>query len=162
MPDCTTSPACPIVSSLSSNLTACVTTTTRSRAQRDNQRSWNIVKKPGDSQSRYLSAYRHASAACALAPDDRNYINTLGVAEYRLGRIEKALQTLERSDGLRDSDKTADRVWDLVFIAMCCSRLGNDERAKRLLMEIRSAVDAGKDADLDAVIGEVEALVESP
>ena len=60
-----------------------------------------------------------------MAPDDAPILNTLGVAEYRVGRYEDALATLTRSNDLLDAPNYA----DLAFLAMANRQLGRVEEA---------------------------------
>jgi serine/threonine protein kinase/WD40 repeat protein/Tfp pilus assembly protein PilF len=68
-----------------------------------------------------------AKKAVELTPGEWMYLNTLGVAYYRQGQYEQALQTLERS--LHDS-KGDYAAYDLFFLAMCHARLGDPAKAK--------------------------------
>jgi hypothetical protein len=63
-----------------------------------NDASWAVVSKPGADPAAYERALRQAEAACRLAPNNAMYLNTLGVAHYRVGKYPEALQTLTRSD----------------------------------------------------------------
>jgi tetratricopeptide (TPR) repeat protein len=66
-----------------------------------------------------------ASRAVRLAPENTNYLNTLGVTYYRLERFDEAVATLRRS--LRGSSAAA---YDLYFLALCHKRLGDGARAQ--------------------------------
>src|SRR5262249_56036285 len=57
-----------------------------------------------------------AKKAVALMPGKWMYRNTLGVVYYRLGRYERAAETLERN--LRQSNEES-AACDLFFLAMC-------------------------------------------
>jgi predicted NACHT family NTPase len=63
-----------------------------------NNASRAVVRQPGADAAAYQRALRQAEAACRLAPDNANYLNTLGVAYYRVGKYPEALQALTRSD----------------------------------------------------------------
>jgi eukaryotic-like serine/threonine-protein kinase len=68
-----------------------------------------------------------AQKAVDLTRGGATYLNTLGVAQYRLGQYPQALGTLERSvrEGRADT-----RGFDLFFLAMCHQRLGHADRAR--------------------------------
>src|SRR5262249_5181047 len=53
-----------------------------------NQASWFLVRKPGVDAGAYLRALTLAEAACRLTPDNGNNLNTLGVAQYRMGHYQ--------------------------------------------------------------------------
>jgi WD40 repeat protein/Tfp pilus assembly protein PilF len=68
-----------------------------------------------------------ARKAVELEPWQWPYINTLGVALYRSGKLAEAVPLLERS--LREGKGQAD-AFDLFFLAMCHHRLGDTAKAK--------------------------------
>ena len=70
---------------------------------------------------------RHLSrmqAVCNKFPKGY-YFNTLGVLQYRLGRFEDAVSSLNRSIELSpvETGKVEPSAWDLGFLAMCHFRL---------------------------------------
>ena len=54
-------------------------------------------------------------------------MNTLGVAYYRLGQYDKAVQAFEEVGKLNAAGPTA---WDYFFLAMCYQRLGEPDKAR--------------------------------
>ena len=48
--------------------------------------------------SGYRKALRYSEEACQLEPENGDLLSTLGVAYYRAGNYEKALDVLSRSD----------------------------------------------------------------
>jgi WD40 repeat protein len=65
-----------------------------------NDASWAAVSKPGVPAAAYRRALMQAQEACRLDPQDGLYLNTRGVAEYRTGAFQQALETLTRSASL--------------------------------------------------------------
>src|SRR5262249_23271236 len=63
-----------------------------------NAGSWEVVIRANASYESYALALRQAEAACKIDPNNGDYLNTLGVAQYRCGRFQEALDTLLRSD----------------------------------------------------------------
>ncbi len=61
------------------------------------------------------------------------FLNTLGVAQYRAGRIREAVATLTRSDGLSGGKEPA----DVAFMAMAQLRLGRRDAALITLGRLR-------------------------
>ena len=58
------------------------------------------------------------------------YVNRLGVALYRVGGLEAAVQQLNEAEKLAGGDGS---VWDCLFLAMAHRRLGQAEQAKKWL-----------------------------
>ena len=63
-----------------------------------NDLAWELVKLPGGEMSGYRKALRFSEEACQLEPENGDYLKTLGVACYRVGNFEKALDLLAHSD----------------------------------------------------------------
>ncbi len=76
-------------------------------------------------------ALRWARQAVALAPDDTNIRNTLGVALYRAGSI--ALAAAELEVNVTRNHRLAGYDW--VFLAMCRQRLGQPTSARAALAQ---------------------------
>jgi WD40 repeat protein len=68
-----------------------------------------------------------AQRAVELTPHEWMYLNTLGVAYYRAGQLERAVDTLLRSSADRKNRAIA---FDLFFLAMSYHQLGKGEEAK--------------------------------
>jgi tetratricopeptide (TPR) repeat protein len=70
-----------------------------------NNLAWELVKLPGGETSVHRKALRYSEEACQLEPENGDFLNTVGVAYYRVGNYEKARDVLSRSDkihALRD------------------------------------------------------------
>src|SRR5262249_28254640 len=59
--------------------------------------SWAVVRAAGAPEAAYHQALRRAEAAYRLAPGQGDYLTTLGVALYRLGRHKEAATVLTRA-----------------------------------------------------------------
>ncbi len=68
-----------------------------------------------------------ARRAVELQPKVRERLHTLGVAQYRLGQYQEALETLGRAVQVNKQTATAS---ELYFLAMCHHRLGDAAKAK--------------------------------
>ena len=55
--------------------------------------------------SDYRKALRYSEEACQLEPENGDFLNTLGVAYYRVGNYEKALDVLLRSDKINSAPR---------------------------------------------------------
>jgi tetratricopeptide (TPR) repeat protein len=96
--------------------------------------SWAVVLHPGADASAYERALREAESACHLNRDNLNYLNTLGVAYYRVGKYQNAINTLGRCAKLRN-ESIPD---DLAFLAMAQHQLGQKKQARATLERLRT------------------------
>jgi len=99
-----------------------------------NENAWTVAWEPGRDSVEYERAHRFASAACEVQPGDPRLLLTLGMAQYRMGRWETALETLDRCEA---RDSLAVRAYVLVFRAMAQQRLGRIAEAKSDLADCR-------------------------
>ena len=111
--------------------------------ERLNKQSWRIVMWPNHPPESYLPALRGAEAACKADLDNKNYLNTLGVAQYRTGAFEAALQTLQKVDDLNGGINPEDAA----FIAMAHKQLGQDEQAAAALSRLRDITENQSERD---------------
>jgi WD40 repeat protein len=102
--------------------------------------TWAVVWKPGNTDDRYRLALRRIEAACRADPDSGERLNTLGVALYRVGQYQKALDTLLRADRLNSEAYSGSLSFDLAFIAMSHHQLGNREQAQVYLKRLRESI----------------------
>jgi hypothetical protein len=98
-----------------------------------NRASWEVVSRPGASDAAYRLALRRAEAACRLLPDRGSLMNTLGVAQYRVGFNREALATLMKSNELNRGRVLA----DLAFLAMAQFRLDQRDAALSTLRTLQ-------------------------
>jgi len=126
-----------------------------------NNMAWEVVKRPQADADHLKHALRQASSACRREPDSGAYLNTLGVAQYRVGQYDEALNTLRRSDALTRERASDGSPADAAFLAMTLHRLGRMDEAEaersRLLELMKDPAHAG-DEDNQAFLAEVEAL----
>ncbi len=113
---------------------------------------WETVRHPGTSLEQNQAALRKAEIVCLLEPYDFEYLNTLGVAQFRVGAFQKAQETFLKAEEIVPG--TAE---NLVFLSMVQFHLGNTEQAKITLATVRRAMK--KNAQLEGLI-EAEALIE--
>jgi WD40 repeat protein/tRNA A-37 threonylcarbamoyl transferase component Bud32 len=104
-----------------------------------NRLAWQAVSTPGGGHDAYALALRRAEATVQAAPGNGNFLNTLGVAHYRLGAYAKAVETLEKSAKLKAGPNGPTPV-DLAFLAMAHHQLGHKEQAKATLDRLRDVM----------------------
>jgi tetratricopeptide (TPR) repeat protein len=138
---------------------------TRGNAQMADNRAWGLARTPNRSAAEYRSAYELAEIAWRSDPEDRAYVNTLGVALYRLGRYPEALEMLERSARLNASPMAGRIPEELAFLAMTHQRLGHTTLARALLERLRGSIkteSSSQQEEAQALLRECESTVMSP
>jgi hypothetical protein len=89
-------------------------------------------------------------------------LNTLGVAQYRVGRYDDALATLTKSEKL-NATKEGSLPADLAFLAMTQHQLGKKDEAKAtlgLLREVMKQPRWTQDAESVGFLREAEELID--
>jgi len=66
-------------------------------------------------------------------PEEWDFVNTLGVLQYRNGLYEEAIATLTRSNEANRRSKTGPRPSALSFLAMAHHALGESDTARDYL-----------------------------
>jgi WD40 repeat protein/serine/threonine protein kinase len=107
--------------------------------------SWRIVSKPGAGPAEYRRALRKAEEACDLAPDNWSYLKTRGLAQYRVGQSQHALDSVTRSEALHASRVAPALAGELRALAagimglgaLCETRLAALDMAISLETEVR-------------------------
>jgi tetratricopeptide (TPR) repeat protein len=130
-----------------------------------NEASWAVVRKPSADASAYRLALRQAEEACRLAPDNGDLINTLGVAQYRAGQYQPAVETLAQSERLNAKRFQGSIPSDLAFLAMAHHRLGQTEKALDYLNRLRETMKKPRwtqNEEAQGFVGEAETLVQGP
>lgn len=99
-----------------------------------------------------------AKKACELSPKTGSYWNTLGIAHYRAGNFQEALDALQKSMDLTKGGS----VWDWFFLAMAHWRLGHKEEARQWYNKAIAWMDENKPRDerLPPLRAEAAALLE--
>jgi tetratricopeptide (TPR) repeat protein len=130
-----------------------------------NELAWALVKLPGREMPDYQKALRFIEEACQLAPKNGLYLNTLGVAYYRLGNYEKALDALSRSDKINTLRDNASHPLDIAFLAMTHQQLGHATEAPAELERMRERMKDprwARDAQAQGFLREAEELLAKP
>jgi Flp pilus assembly protein TadD len=131
--------------------------------QQLNAAAWKVVKAAGLAREAYALALRQAEAAARLAPGDGTILNTLGVAQYRMGRHADAVATLTQSDKFNAARFKSSIPADLAFLAMAQHQLGRKEQAQATLARLREAMkqlQRANDPESQGFLREAEGLIE--
>ncbi len=135
--------------------------------QRENPRrldiaSWFVVRLADQGPEVYRRALRQAEAANQLEPGNGYRLNTLGVAQYRVGQYEQAVKTLTRSDEINSEDLGVSHPADIAFLATAHHRLGHTEEAQKLLERLRQLLQDPRwksDQESQAFLSQAETLL---
>ncbi len=130
-----------------------------------NNLAWQLVKLPGGEISGYRKALRFSEEACQLEPEKGYFLNTLGVAYYRVGNYEKALDVLSRSDKMNAVKDKGSHPADLAFLAMAHHQLGHAKEAETKLQLLRERMKDqrwAQDAQAQGFLREAEELLAKP
>jgi tetratricopeptide (TPR) repeat protein len=131
-----------------------------------NDASWYVVRQPGRDKASYRRALLLAEEAYRLEPN-RLILNTLGVAQYRVGMYELALGTLRDSEKKNAANNDGRAIpEDLAFLAMVEHRLNHALEAKKLLGRLRESVEdppsTSNPAEVASFLQEAEKLLRKP
>jgi Tol biopolymer transport system component len=122
---------------------------------------WKVVYARDSGKEAYARALRWAEAV-RLTPQEGMTLNTLGVAQYRVGRYAEALASLTKSDKL-NATKERSFPHDLAFLAMARHQLGKKDEAKATLARLREVMKQpvwAKQAESQGFLREAEELIE--
>jgi tetratricopeptide (TPR) repeat protein len=87
--------------------------------------------------SGYRKALRYSEEASQLEPKNGIFLRTLGVANYRAGDYEKALDTILRSEAFNKTQYPRVQVANFAFLAMTHQQLGHAKEAEAKLQLLR-------------------------
>ncbi len=130
-----------------------------------NNLAWFLVTTPPEAHRDPARALELVTRALERFPHDPTFLNTLGVIQYRLGRFEEAVASLEKSMERSESGATA---FDLLFVAMAHQRLGRRTealeayRAAERWMEGRTDLPPDQLAELRVFEAEARSVLGEP
>jgi hypothetical protein len=128
-------------------------------AQQLNGLAWDVVKARGGDKEAYALALGQATGAFREEPKSGYILNTLGVAQYRVGQYAAALATLTESEKLNTVAFKGTQPADLAFQAMAQHQLGKSDEAKATLARLREVMKQerwAKDAEAQSFLREAE------
>jgi outer membrane protein assembly factor BamB len=137
-----------------------------------NRTSWGVVKDPTHSVEDYQKAARLAEEAVRLSPTTGEYVHTLAIAQFRLGRFAQAEVTLNKAQDLTSrarrrpdlmrGPQLGPRPEYIVFRAMIHYQLGRKDEARAAMHQVRKLAPiwrAMANADAQEYIKEAEKLI---
>ncbi len=135
----------------------------RNAPEQLNGRAWRLLTGPPDEQDP-ARALELAKMIVERMPNSHDYLNTLGLAQFRNGLYGESIATLEH--GLR-AGKGEFEAFDLVFLAMCQAKLGDSPKARDCFDRAVKWIETHKDLsaqhkeEFNAFRAEAEALLRS-
>jgi len=134
-------------------------------AEERNNAVWEIVKSPVTDRSQLDEYDLNQIKDICQKLGKGYYFNTLGVLQYRLGRFEEAVVSLNKSIELSSAEtgKMEPSASDLGFLALCQFRLGNIDKARELragFQKAAAAPDVVLNTETQQLIREVQAAFE--
>jgi Flp pilus assembly protein TadD len=119
---------------------------------------------PGAAKADYQRALLQIEEACRLAPATGELLNTLGVAQYRMGDYQAALASLAESDKIQAARLKGSHPADLAFLAMAHHQLDQQAEALACLKRLRETMKQArwaKDEEARAFLQEAEAALQA-
>ncbi len=105
----------------------------------------------------FATTIQRAEEAASLVPWEPLYLHTVGVARYRAGHLDLALDALRRADRWNQaSTPRRDRTRDLLYLALCHLDLGDEEIGRRLWRELRPLPLAQRDPEVVFALRELD------
>ncbi len=127
-----------------------------------NELTWAIVRVAGLAPEAYATALVAAQNTAQALSSRGSAVNTLGVALYRAGQYEEAIEALRRSDALYEGQKLGRQPANWAFLAMSHAQLGQTQEAAAALATLRELMQDPKlagDLENRLFLAEAEALV---
>ena len=121
------------------------------------QASWAILRQPYLNAIQYHFATCQAEAACRLAPERTAYKTSLGVARYRAGQYQEALESLTQA-GQGNKDNPA----ILAFLVAARYRLHQRTEAEAELARLHKMMktpEFANDQEASGFLREAEAVI---
>jgi tetratricopeptide (TPR) repeat protein len=105
--------------------------------------AWTSCLLP-DGVSNWSRIVEISERAVAADPQNHSLINTLGVALFRAGRNDEALDTLQKAINISDSDSD---LMDRLFVAMIYAQMGRSVDALSLFQAVEEEIKSPTNSD---------------
>jgi tetratricopeptide (TPR) repeat protein len=111
-----------------------------------NNESWKIGARSDASGPDYQLALRYAEETVRLAPNNFDFVNTLGAAQYRVKKRTDAVASLSRSNEHHSKTKEGGgpQPADLAFLAMAHQALGHAAEAQAFFRQLADVIKQDK------------------
>jgi WD40 repeat protein/serine/threonine protein kinase len=119
-----------------------------------------VVRDACADSAAYQRALRQAEAVYEVLPGDVRCLNTLGIAYYRVGKYQEALDTLGRCNKLRQEPVPE----DLAFLTMAQHHLGATEQSRATLARLQEVIKQprwAENAEAQAELREAEEVLKT-
>jgi WD40 repeat protein/tRNA A-37 threonylcarbamoyl transferase component Bud32/tetratricopeptide (TPR) repeat protein len=134
------------------------------RAETLNNDGYLVAVQSGRSDVEYQDALRRLDEAHRLVPKNGNVLDSLGVAQLRVGQYQKAFDSLSRAQlMMRSQGQTAPPTTNLAFQAIAQSHLGHRAEAEKLLDWVGELMGSGGEPgqETSSVRDEAQAVIKS-
>ncbi len=133
-------------------------------ARKLEEQNWEVVMSAGEEIEAYRLALGKAEMANRLEPNDPIILAMLGVAQYRVGAYQDALDTLTRAEQMCENiNQAIFAKYAFIARAMASHKLGQYEHAEVTLQRLRDLRKDVRFADMksQAFLEEAEKLLSS-
>jgi WD40 repeat protein len=120
----------------------------------ENNLAWRLATCPDLKMRNSNRALELARKAVELAPNEGNYWNTLGVAQYRSGDWKTAIASLTKSNELLKGNELS---FNAFFLAMANWQLGNKDKSRKWFHQAVEWMDKNKPKDEELIRFRAEA-----
>jgi tetratricopeptide (TPR) repeat protein len=127
-------------------------------ARKLKEQSWEVVRSPGGQIEAYRLALGKAEMANRLEPNDRSILHNLGIAQYRVGAYQDALNTLTRAEKMLKNQPIFAK-FAFIAKAMVSHKLGQYEHAEVALQQLRDFRKDEQFAELVSLDEEIQAFL---
>jgi hypothetical protein len=103
-----------------------------------NNAAWFAIRYPRISREQAERCLDMALEACQLSPADGMVLNTLGVAQYRIGQGKEAIETLTQSFALNRVGNIGIQPADVAFLCMAYAQQNQPVEAKEQFNQLQS------------------------
>jgi WD40 repeat protein/predicted Ser/Thr protein kinase len=123
-----------------------------------NSDAWGLAIPSASPIADYERGLKLSRRAVDLFPDDYGFQNTLGVLQYRCGRFDEALTTLQACAETGRRLNGSPHPCDLIFLAMTHHRLGADSDAAELMSQAEALMKLPQFATDNELLGFIKEL----
>jgi WD40 repeat protein/serine/threonine protein kinase len=113
-------------------------------AEKLTKESRAVISSSVEETEKYQVALEQAKEANELEPNNSSVLNTLGIAQYRVGAFDKAIDSLVEAKNIRVANNTIADPANLAFLAMSYFKLGQMNNARVNIEHLRNLFEKGQ------------------